>query len=582
MAKLNNTTIQDVTNKMSIGVASTTNDKNYFEEKYEWSPQLDITDIFAQSVPVALNRFEADLNVTNNSTIISKVIDYELSEIPGSNGQGYSCFVNVEDTTSKRLTCFLTPQKFGNGYAFTLKDNNDSIIPLTAGAYQFDYNNGVLRFNEGNTPSDEGWVLPLKLTAYRYIGVGLNNYIDQLVIDRIKNVIGDMSTTTPTHNLNLYMNFAVTNNIQPLTTFDISIDKSFYIRTGNLTNLNNKETDYGAFLQVELNGVKLDKSKDILWITNTEFQLLNYTLNKDDELSIFVIDNSNFKISKLEITDTIIKKTTINVNQSSTNYLQEGNEISLKSNQFELRSDLGISFELNGVELSKVNDVKWISETEFQLLNITLNKDDKIVVITNNDFIDRLTKLNIVNLINNMTILDISQDGDDYVQDGNLVSLEQSKQDFIDNLGISIELNGVRLSKVNDVKWISETEFQLLNITLNCDDELIIKSSNYVLDSTQDLATKEYVNNQIGLSIIPNTISKTDSFVIDNTIINDGFIRLNKTPISIEQLIVNLNGIILFEGSNEDYVIEGNRIVFTFLQQQLLTINDKVQVKYKY
>ena len=173
MAKLNSNTIQDVTNKMSVGVASTTNDKNYFEETYQWSPQLDSTDIFGEIVPKAANQMEANLNVSNNPMMISKITEYVLDELPATNGQGYSCFAVPGDKTSERLKRFLTPQKFGNGYAFTLKNTNGDVIPLTAGAYQFDYNNGILRFNEGNTPSDEGWALPLKLTAYRYIGVTL-------------------------------------------------------------------------------------------------------------------------------------------------------------------------------------------------------------------------------------------------------------------------------------------------------------------------------------------------------------------------------------------------------------------------
>ena len=170
MAKLNNTTVQDVTNKMSLGVGSTTNDKNYFEELYSWAPQLDTTDIFAEVVPSAANPSEADTNVTNNPTIIEKLTNYKLDELPASNGQGYSCFLNPGDTSSTRLKNFLIPQKFGFGYGFILQDSTSTTIPLTAGSYQFDYQNGIFRFNEGNTPADMGWTTPLSIVAYRYIG----------------------------------------------------------------------------------------------------------------------------------------------------------------------------------------------------------------------------------------------------------------------------------------------------------------------------------------------------------------------------------------------------------------------------
>jgi len=169
MAKLNTITVQDVTNKMSLGVGSTTNDKNYFEELYSWIPQLDTTDIFAEVVPSAANPTEADTNVTNNPTVIEKLTNYNLDELPASNGQGYSCFTIPGNTSSTRLKNFLIPQKFGFGYSFILRDVSLNIIPLTSGSYQFDYQNGILRFNEGNTPSDMGWSTPLNITAYRYI-----------------------------------------------------------------------------------------------------------------------------------------------------------------------------------------------------------------------------------------------------------------------------------------------------------------------------------------------------------------------------------------------------------------------------
>jgi len=176
MAKLNSTTIQDITNKMSLGVLSTTNNKNYFEESFQWSSQLDSSDIFGETVPTASNSTEADANATNFA-IITKLTDYQLDEIPASNGQGYSCYATPGNTSSVRLTHFLTPQKYGNGYAFILKDSAGTTIALTAGSYQMDYHNGIMRFNEGNTPSDEGWSTPLTVTVYRYTGSMLSNVI---------------------------------------------------------------------------------------------------------------------------------------------------------------------------------------------------------------------------------------------------------------------------------------------------------------------------------------------------------------------------------------------------------------------
>ena len=183
MAKINQETNLDLTNKMSLGVASTTNDKNYFEETLQWLPSLDKRDIFAEIVPSADNPTSADLVVTNNPSLVSKLTDYILDEIPSSNGQGYSAYDTPGNTNSTRLSNMISPQKFGNGYAFILKDNSNTIIPLTLGSYQFDYKNGILRFSNGSIPADLGWATPLKLTCYRYIGNMLSDETSASVND---------------------------------------------------------------------------------------------------------------------------------------------------------------------------------------------------------------------------------------------------------------------------------------------------------------------------------------------------------------------------------------------------------------
>jgi len=174
MAIVNNNTRLDIANKMSLGISSTTNDKNWFEELYAWSPQLHGSDIFAETIPYAANATEADTNVTNNPTILEKLTDYQMDELPASNGQAYGVFETPGDINSERLKNFVSPQKYGMGYMLTLKDNNGTTIPLTDGAWQFDHHNGVLRFDDAHTPSAMGYALPLKLTAYRYIGATLD------------------------------------------------------------------------------------------------------------------------------------------------------------------------------------------------------------------------------------------------------------------------------------------------------------------------------------------------------------------------------------------------------------------------
>lgn len=188
MAKLNTTTILDVVNKIAVGVSSSSNLKNYFEEDFEWKPQLELQDIFAETVPNAGNPSTADLNVTNNPTIIEKLDQVEMNPIFGSNGEAYAVYTIPGDNTSLKLDNFLKPQKYGVGYALRLFQNSGgfpgSEIFLTDGAFQFDYATGVMRFNDSNRPQDEGWTSsggPLFITIYRYIGltgavVGVNRF----------------------------------------------------------------------------------------------------------------------------------------------------------------------------------------------------------------------------------------------------------------------------------------------------------------------------------------------------------------------------------------------------------------------
>jgi len=174
MANLNSTTIQDVTNKMSLSVLSSTNDKNYFEERYSWKPQLDARDIFSEVIPNGTSPAVADANVVANPSMLVKLTGYQLDEIPASNQQGYALFSTPGDTNSPKLNNFLTPQKYGVGYALSLTQQNDTVINLTDGQYQFDYSNGILRFDPASTPTVLGYALPLKVTIYRYIGATLD------------------------------------------------------------------------------------------------------------------------------------------------------------------------------------------------------------------------------------------------------------------------------------------------------------------------------------------------------------------------------------------------------------------------
>lgn len=170
MAKPSDATQLDVANKQSLGVASSTNSRNYFEEPFGFTRLVLSGDVYAQSVLAASNPAAADANVIVQPGVIAKLTDYQMDEIPGSAGEAYSTYTTPGNTSTARLIDWLTPQVFGFGYAIGLKQQDDTVINLTDGAFQVDYTNGIVRFDPLFRPADLSYTLPLKITLYRYIG----------------------------------------------------------------------------------------------------------------------------------------------------------------------------------------------------------------------------------------------------------------------------------------------------------------------------------------------------------------------------------------------------------------------------
>jgi len=87
---------------------------------------------------------------------------------------------------------------------------------------------------------------------------------------------------------------------------------------------------------------------------------------------------------------------------------------------------------------------------------------------------------------------------------------------------------------------------------------------------------------KVGATSFTTLIPRTDVFTISNIDITNGYLQLSNVVNISNHISVNLNGSILFEGGSEDYTVETstNRVIFTTVQLNALTINDRVQVKY--
>lgn len=91
-----------------------------------------------------------------------------------------------------------------------------------------------------------------------------------------------------------------------------------------------------------------------------------------------------------------------------------------------------------------------------------------------------------------------------------------------------------------------------------------------------DIPNKKYIDDSI--SGISSYTAKTERFIVDNTIITNGYIDLLNTPTSNEHLFVILNGLVMDRGVGNDFTMVSNRITF------LISIaeTDKIIVKYKF
>jgi len=134
-------------------------------------------DVWADNVPYCATETDADNFVSANPTVAKKYTQHSLTEVPGSNGQAW--YLDDGGTWMRPWiapTDVPHPTTNAPSYGFEAKlyDSSGNLIPLTVGVWLIDYYAGIVRFQEGYTPSDMGWGTP-KITCYVYTGNTLEN-----------------------------------------------------------------------------------------------------------------------------------------------------------------------------------------------------------------------------------------------------------------------------------------------------------------------------------------------------------------------------------------------------------------------
>lgn len=148
-----------------------------FESLYKSAHSTRGSDVWADTVPYAIDVTAADNNATAYPSRIKKYTLTSLTEIPGSNGQAW--YIN---DGGKFVRPWIAPTDIPNpttndpsyGYQARLYKSDNSQVMPASGVWMIDYYAGLILFEIGSTPADLGYGIP-KTTCYSYIGATLTS-----------------------------------------------------------------------------------------------------------------------------------------------------------------------------------------------------------------------------------------------------------------------------------------------------------------------------------------------------------------------------------------------------------------------
>jgi hypothetical protein len=183
----------------ALSKTQTEGTQNVFESLYKSAHSQRASDIWAETVPYAADSSAADNNVVALPSVIKKYTQMSLTAIPGSNQQAWYLDSGT-DFVRPWIAPTDVPQIATNapsyGYQAILYDSSNNIIPPTEGIWEIDYYAGVIVFQEGYTPVDQGYGTP-KVTCYVYIGQNLETGIVKRVYFTDKESVSVFSVTAP-------------------------------------------------------------------------------------------------------------------------------------------------------------------------------------------------------------------------------------------------------------------------------------------------------------------------------------------------------------------------------------------------
>ena len=160
--------------KHTLDIYGARSDRQWFEETYGAKHVVVASDVWSKTPPYN------DPTTGISQGIVTSEIDFVLTLDPFSSNRLWvaktipgswpflGSLTNWVLLNSQRIKNWVSPTIFGASYVFVLKQNNGTLIPT--GNWEWNFSEGLLHLDDGNTVPDKGWLAPLKLTGFRYIG----------------------------------------------------------------------------------------------------------------------------------------------------------------------------------------------------------------------------------------------------------------------------------------------------------------------------------------------------------------------------------------------------------------------------
>ena len=153
----------------------TEDSQNPYESQYKSAHTQRKIEIWGTTINYCLDQSEADAEAVDNDAVTKYTLE-DLTPIPGSNNQSWYL-----DDVGLHVNPWISPVDIPHedtnapsyGFQMTLFQQDGTLITPTEGRWVIDYYSGILQFEQGFTPVDMGWLLPIKGTIFAYTGVGV-------------------------------------------------------------------------------------------------------------------------------------------------------------------------------------------------------------------------------------------------------------------------------------------------------------------------------------------------------------------------------------------------------------------------